>query len=230
MLQKLLKNPDRRTMSLSLLSFGLVSTTARAQTRAFTIVALGDSLTAGFGVRRSEAFPARLDARLKSAGYPVRIANAGLSGDTTAGALARFDFAVPQGTNGLLLAIGANDMLQGMSPAAASRNIEAIIVRAKARNIRVALLGMRAPTNWGAPYRTAFDAIYPNLARKYNLALDPFVLAGVALNPALNQADGIHPTPIGADRIAARLVPFTARAFGLRASARPAAPVPSKRS
>ena len=193
-------------------------------------MALGDSLTAGYGVRRSEAFPARLDARLKGAGYPVRIANAGLSGDTSAGALARFDFAVPQGTSGLLLGIGANDMLQGMSPAAARANIEAIIVRAKARGIRVALLGMRAPTNWGAPYRTAFDAIYPNLARKYNLALDPFVLAGVALNPALNQADGIHPTPIGADRIAARLVPFTARAFGLRASARPAAPVPSKRS
>lgn len=221
MLLKSSDHIDRRTLAFGLLGLGLVCTKATAQTRPYTIVALGDSLTAGFGVRRSEAFPARLDARLKAAGYGVRIANAGLSGDTTAGALARFDFAVPQGTNGLLLGIGANDMLQGISPATAKLNIEAIIVRAKARGIRVALLGMRAPTNWGAAYRTAFDAIYPSLARKHGLSLDPFVLEGVALNPALNQADGIHPTPVGADRIAARLVPFTARAFGLRAVLRP---------
>jgi acyl-CoA thioesterase I len=216
MLQKSPRILDRRTLSLGLISATLTASAAQSQGRPYTIVALGDSLTAGFGVRRSEAFPARLDARLKAAGYLVRIANAGLSGDTTAGALARFDFAVPQGTNGLLLAIGANDMLQGMNPASAKANIEAMILRAKARGIRVALLGMRAPTNWGALYRTAFDAIYPSLAAKHSLALDPFVLEGVALNPALNQADGIHPTPVGADRIAARLVPFTARAFGLR--------------
>jgi acyl-CoA thioesterase I len=159
---------------------------------------------------------------LKAAGYMVRIANAGLSGDTSAGALARFDFAVPQGTNGLLLAIGANDMLQGTSPIAARDNIDAMIVKAKARNIRVVLLGMRAPTNWGAQYRTSFDAIYPALARKHGLSLDPFVLEGVALNPSLNQSDGIHPTAVGADRIAARLTPFVARAFGLRASTPPA--------
>lgn len=220
MLQKNAPQIDRRAFNFGLLGLGLVGSQAQAQTqtRPYTIVALGDSLTAGFGVRRSEALPARLDSRLKAAGYGVRIINAGLSGDTSAGALARFDFAVPQGTNGLLLAIGANDMLQGMSPAAAKSNIEAIIVRAKARGIRVALLGMRAPTNWGAPYRTAFDAIYPTLARKHSLPLDPFVLEGVALNPALNQADGIHPTPLGADRIAARLTPFTVRAFGLRAA------------
>ena len=224
----MLPNPsarlNRRAFGLSLVGASIFAPDLSAQTRPYTIVALGDSLTAGFGVRRSEAFPARLDARLKAAGYLVRIANAGLSGDTTAGALARFDFAVPQGTNGLLLGIGANDMLQGMSPGAASRNIEAIIVRAKARGIRVALLGMRAPTNWGTQYRAAFDTIYPTLARKHGVALDPFVLEGVALNPALNQADGIHPTPIGADRIAARLVPFTARAFGLRVT-----PIPAKR-
>lgn len=218
MLQLSSKFPSRRRFGLALLGSALATNTVQAQTRPYTIVALGDSLTAGFGVRRSEAFPARLDARLKAAGYPVRIANAGLSGDTSAGALARFDFAVPTGTNGLLLAIGANDMLQGTSPVAARNNIEAIIVRAKARGIRVVLLGMRAPTNWGAAYRAAFDGIYPALARKHGLSLDPFVLEGVALNPLLNQADGIHPTPIGADQIAARLTPFVARAFGLRAS------------
>jgi acyl-CoA thioesterase I len=215
---------DRRAFGLGLVGAGLVSSGALAQGRPYTIVALGDSLTAGFGLRRSEAFPARLDARLKAAGYPVRIVNAGLSGDTTAGALGRFDFAVPNGTNGLLLAIGNNDMLQGQSPANALRNIEAIIVRAKARGIRVALLGARAPTNWGAAYRASFDAIYPSLARKHGLALDPFLLQGIALVPALNQADGIHPTAVGADRIAARLVPFVASSFGLRA-----AQVPAKR-
>jgi acyl-CoA thioesterase I len=208
----------RRATALGLLGASLSAQAVRAQGRPYTIVALGDSLTAGFGVRRSEAFPARLDARLRAAGYGVRVVNAGLSGDTTAGALARFDFAVPRGTNGLLLAIGANDMLQGLSPTAARANIEAIIVRAKARDIRVVLLGMRAPTNWGAAYRRAFDAIYPELARKHGLALDPFILEGVALNPALNQADGIHPTPAGAERIATRIAPFVARSFGLRAT------------
>lgn len=210
---------SRRTLGWGLLGLALGGPPAQAQGRPFTIVALGDSLTAGLGLRRSEAFPARLDARLKASRYPVRIVNAGLSGDTTAGALARFDFAVPNGTNGILIGIGGNDMLQGMPPAAALRNIEAMIVRAKARGIRVALLGMRAPTNWGTAYRTAFDAIYPSLARKHGVALDPFLLEGVALNPALNQADGIHPTAIGADRMAARLVPFVVRTFGLRASA-----------
>lgn len=211
---------DRRALGLGLFGFGLCANTVQAQTRPYTIVALGDSLTAGFGVRRSEAFPARLDARLRAQGYTARVVNAGLSGDTSAGALARFDFAVPRGTNGLLLAIGANDMLQGLSPVAARNNIEAIIMRAKARGLRVALLGMRAPTNWGVAYRTAFDGIYPALARKHGLALDPFLLDGVALNPALNQADGIHPNPVGADRIATRLTPFVTQSFGLRATTR----------
>lgn len=219
MLQNSLLLTHRRALILGVTGLALGGRGALAQSRPYSIVALGDSLTAGLGLTRSQAFPARLSARLKSAGYQVLIANAGLSGDTTAGALARFDFAVPKGTNGLLLAIGANDMLQGMSPAAAQRNIDTIIVRAKARGIAVALLGMRAPTNWGRAYRAAFDGIYPALARKHKLPLDPFVLEGIALNPALNQADGIHPTAVGADRIAARLVPFTARAFGLRAGA-----------
>jgi acyl-CoA thioesterase-1 len=211
---------DRRAFGLGLIGLGATSLPARAQSRPYTIVALGDSLTAGFGLRRSEALPARIDARLRASGFNTRVINAGVSGDTTAGALARFDFAVPAGTNGLLLAVGANDMLQGLPTAAAQRNIEAIIVRAKARGLRVALLGMRAPTNWGAAYRASFDAIYPTLARKHGLALDPFVLEGVALMPALNQSDGIHPTAQGADRIAARLTPFVARAFGLRANNR----------
>lgn len=207
---------DRRAFGLGLLGAAAATPSAFAQARPFTIVALGDSLTAGFGLRRSEAFPARLDAILQMARFPVRVVNAGLSGDTSAGALARFDFAVPAGTGGLLLGIGGNDMLQGLPPAAAMANIEAMIVRAKARGVRVALLGMRAPTNWGRAYRTAFDAIYPTLARKHGLALDPFLLQGVALDPALNLADGIHPNVVGAQRIANRLAPFVVRSFGLR--------------
>ena len=222
MLQKSSHSPTRRALVTGGIGACLGATSLNAQanktatSRPFSIVALGDSLTAGFGIKRSEAFPARLEARLKAIGYQVRIANAGLSGDTSAGALARFDFAVPSGTDGLLLAIGANDMLQGRSPEDAKRAIEAILVRAKARGLRVALLGMRAPSNWGADYRKRFDAIYPTLAAKYGVALDPFVLEGVALVPSLNQSDGIHPNPIGADRIAARLTPFIAKSFGLK--------------
>ncbi|MEN9855665.1 MAG: hypothetical protein RLZZ157_791, partial [Pseudomonadota bacterium] len=145
------------------------------------------------------------------------------SGDTSAGALARFDYAVPKGVNGLIIAIGANDMLQGQSPKAALANIEAIIQKAKARKLSIAILGMRAPSNWGAAYRKEFDAIYPALAKKYGLALDPFVLEGVALDPKLNQSDGIHPNATGADAIAARLTPFVVRAFKLRKQVPPAA-------
>jgi acyl-CoA thioesterase-1 len=222
MLQKSSHSPTRRALVTGGVGACLWAPSLNAQPsktaiqRPYSIVALGDSLTAGFGIKRSEAFPARLEARLKAAGYQVRIANAGLSGDTSAGALARFDFAVPSGTDGLVLAIGANDMLQGRSPEDAKRAIEAILVRAKARGLKVALLGMRAPSNWGADYRRRFDAIYPTLAAKYALPLDPFVLEGVALVPSLNQSDGIHPNPIGADRIAARLTPFIAKSFGLK--------------
>jgi acyl-CoA thioesterase I len=222
MLQKSSHSPTRRALVTggAASCLGVPSLNAQASKtatqRPYSIVALGDSLTAGFGIKRSEAFPARLEARLKAAGYQVRIANAGLSGDTSAGALARFDFAVPRGTDGLLLAIGANDMLQGRSPEDAKRAIEAILVRAKSRGLKVALLGMRAPSNWGADYRRRFDAIYPTLAAKYGVALDPFVLEGVALVPSLNQSDGIHPNPTGADRIAARLTPFIAKSFGLK--------------
>jgi acyl-CoA thioesterase I len=222
-------DPSRRALVLASLAAaaasGMAATQARAQAtrRPFTIVAFGDSLTAGFGLPRNQAFPARLQARLTAAGYHVRIVNAGLSGDTTAGGLARFDFAVPRGADAVLIGLGANDMLQGMSPQAAQRNLDAMILAAKAKRTRVALLGMRAPTNWGADYARSFDGLYPALAKKHSVALDPFLLQGVALDPSLNQSDGIHPNARGADAIAARLVPFVARAFGLRPLPRPAA-------
>ena len=134
---------------------------------------------------------------------------------TTASALARFDFAVPRGTNGVFIAIGGNDLLQGLPVAQARANIDAMIRAGKARGARVAIAGMRAPANWGATYRRTFDAMYPDLARIHGIALDPFLLDGVALNPRLNQSDGIHPNAAGAARIAARLVPFITRAYRL---------------
>jgi acyl-CoA thioesterase-1 len=195
----------------------LLPQAAAAQTT--SIVVLGDSLTAGFGLRADQAFPARLEARLKAQGYGVRIQNAGVSGDTTAGGLARLDFSVPRTAQGVLVALGGNDMLQGLPVAAAQRNLDQILTRLKARGQRVALSGMRAPANWGAAYQKSFDAIYPALARKHGAPLDPFLLEGIALDARLNQQDGIHPNAVGADRIAARLAPFIVRAFALRRAA-----------
>jgi acyl-CoA thioesterase I len=127
---------------------------------------------------------------------------------------------VPRGTNGVMIAIGGNDLLQGLPVSQARANIDAMIRAGKARNARVALAGMRAPANWGASYRRDFDAMYPDLARIHSIPLDPFLLEGVALDRRLNQSDGIHPNAAGAARIATRLVPFITRSFGLSAAAR----------
>jgi acyl-CoA thioesterase I len=210
---------DRRQI-LAALAIGSVLTPAvsRGQTRPFSLVMLGDSVTAGFGLRRTEAPPARMETRLQRAGVNIRVANAGVSGDTSAGGLARFSFAVPDGTDAVLIALGGNDMLQGVDPDETRANLDGMIRAAKARGIRPALSGMQAPSNWGADYRARFDAIWPALARTHRIPLDPFLLAGVALDPALNQPDGIHPTAPGADRIAVRLSLFAIASFGLRAT------------
>lgn len=191
----------------------LVPASAYARTR--TIVALGDSLTAGFGLKAGEAFPARLEALLKAQGKDVAIRNAGLSGDTTSGGLARLDFATQGPIDGVMLGLGANDMLQGRPVAQAQANLDAMLTRLRARRLPVLLLGMRAPSNWGADYQRAFDGLYPALARKHGAALYPFLLDGVALDPKLNQRDGIHPNAAGAALIARRLAPTFIRAFNL---------------
>lgn len=203
-------NLTRRTV----LAGGLAAATpALARTR--TIVALGDSLTAGFGLRAGEAFPARLEALLKAQGKDVAIRNAGLSGDTTAGGLARLAFATQAPVDGVMVGLGANDMLQGRPVADARANLDAILTRLRGRRLPVVLLGMRAPTNWGADYQRAFDGLYPALARKHGATLYPFLLDGVALDPKLNQRDGIHPNAQGAALIARRLAPVVIRAFSL---------------
>lgn len=171
------------------------------------IVALGDSLTAGLGLPPNDTLPDVLQRLLRAKGLSVDVQNAGVSGDTTAGGLARLDWAVPDGTDAVMLGLGANDMLMGLTPERASANLEVIIERLKARNIAVLLLGMRASRSLGDEYANAFDRIYPGIAEKHGVLFYPFLLDGVALDPGLNQPDGIHPTAAGVRVIAERLLP-----------------------
>jgi acyl-CoA thioesterase-1 len=175
--------------------------------RPVKIVAFGDSLTAGFGLAASEAFPAKLEKALKARGLAVEVANAGVSGDTTSGGLARLDWAVPEGTDAVIVELGANDMLRGTDPRTARRALEEIVRRLTERRIAVLLAGMRAAPNLGAEYAQKFEAIYPELAAKYDVVFYPFFLDGIAAESRLNQRDGLHPTKAGVDAIVARILP-----------------------
>ena len=176
------------------------------------VAILGDSITAGYGLPARDALPAQLEAALAAAGTPVRVRAAGVSGDTTAGALARLDFSIQDDTDLCVVALGGNDLLQGIEPATMRANLEAIITRLKARNIPVLLAGMQAPPSYGA-YATDFAAVFEGLARDHDIPLYPFLLDGVALDPALNQDDGIHPNAAGVKVIAQRLAPVVAGAL-----------------
>lgn len=208
-------NTTRRTLVVAALGAALPAPVL-AQKRPFMLTVLGDSLIAGYGVRREEAIPARLEAALKARGLAVRVVNAGVSGDTSADVLARLDFSAPKETNGVLVAVGGNDMLRGLPPDQMRANLDAILAGLKAKGVRAALAGMRAPANLGAAYVRAFDAAFVTVARARGAPLYPFLLDGVALNPKLNQPDGIHPNAEGARIVADRLAPFVATAFGLK--------------
>jgi acyl-CoA thioesterase I len=184
------------------------------EARTVRIVALGDSLTAGYGLRAEQAFPVRLERLLKARGHDVQVANAGVSGDTTAGGLARLGWAVPEGTDAVVLELGANDALRALSPEKAKANLDAIITKLKARGIAVLLAGMRAPRNLGDDYANRFDRIFPELAAKHDVILYPFFLAGIALDPKLNLRDGIHPNAAGIDVIAERILPAVEELIG----------------
>ncbi|QFU15086.1 arylesterase [Microvirga thermotolerans] len=171
------------------------------------LVALGDSLTAGYGLPQGTAFPAVLEKALKAKGYNVEIANAGVSGDTASGGLDRLDWSVPDGTDGVILELGANDMLRGLDPAIPRRAIETIVERLKARGIPVMLAGMAASRNLGADYAEKFDSLYRDIAEKHGLVLYPFFLDGVAGDPSLNLQDGLHPTARGIEIVVARILP-----------------------
>jgi acyl-CoA thioesterase-1 len=180
---------------------------ARAEDETVTLALLGDSLTAGYGLATADALPARLAAAFAEGGRMVRVIDAGVSGDTTAGGLARLDWVLADGPDVVLVELGANDALRGLPPEEALANLDAILGRLRERGIAALLAGMKAPRNLGADYAAAFDAIYPTLARRHGVALYPFFLEGVALDPSLNQADGLHPNAAGVARIVEGILP-----------------------
>lgn len=171
------------------------------------LAVLGDSLTAGYGLPLEAAFPARLEKALRAKGLKVDVLNAGVSGDTTTGGRDRLDWSIPDGTDAVIVELGANDALRGVDPAVTRAALEEIIKRLQARKMSVMLAGMYAPPNYGSDYAAKFDPIYPDLAKTYGLPLYPFFLDGVAADRKLNQADGMHPTAEGVDAIVQRIVP-----------------------
>ncbi|CAN5814880.1 arylesterase [soil metagenome] len=190
------------------------------------IAFLGDSLAAGYGVSPAQAIPVRLEAALRKEGRNVTVINHGVSGDTTAGGLARVDWMMADKPDIVIVELGGNDVLRGTDPATTERNLDAIITKLKEAGVTVWLAGMLAPRNYGSEYATQFDGLYKRLADKHKVALYPFFLDGVAADPALNQPDGIHPTAKGVDVIVERLLPFVTKnlddyAASVRRPARP---------
>ena len=198
-------------MHILVLMFGLMTAlpvAARADAvKPVKLVVLGDSLSAGLGLPANEAFPAKLQKALKDKGLDVDITNAGVSGDTASGGRDRLDWSVAQGTEAVMVELGANDALRGIDPAVTRGALTVIVTRLKARGIAVMLCGMLAPPNYGSDYAAKFNAIYPDLAKQFGVTLYPFYLDGVAADPKLNQADGIHQTAAGVDIFVAKMVP-----------------------
>jgi acyl-CoA thioesterase I len=178
------------------------------------LLAFGDSLTAGLGLPASGAFPARLEARLRGEGVDVTIVNAGVSGDTTTDGLARLDWALGDKPDFVILALGANDALRGIDPKIVRANLDKMIDKIQASGAKLLLMGMMAPPNWGADYKRAFDQIYPDVAKAHGVPLYPFFLDGVAMDPALNQADGLHPNARGVAIMVDRIAPLVAKLIG----------------
>ena len=188
----------------------LLANIGPAAAREVRILAFGDSLTSGFGLPPAQSFPAQLEKRLRADGTNARVTNAGASGDTTSGGLARLDWALADKPDVVILELGANDMLRGTDPASVRANLDAMIAKIKAGGAKVLLAGMRALPNWGKEYRRDFDRIYPELARAHDAALYPFFLEGVATVPELNQPDGLHPNARGVAVIVDGIAPLVA--------------------
>lgn len=178
-----------------------------AEARTVRIVAFGDSLTAGYGLPASAAFPARLEAALKAKGLDVKVENAGVSGETASQGLARLDWSIGEGTDAVIVELGANDMLRGLNPATTRAALTEIVQRLRARGITVLLAGMKAAPNLGKPYQETFDAIFPELAAAEGVQLYPFFLDGVAGDRSLIQPDGLHPNAEGVRRIVSGILP-----------------------
>jgi acyl-CoA thioesterase-1 len=201
-------------LGFSLMAGGtaLAQTSATAPAKPIKMVVLGDSLSAGLGLPGPAAFPARLQKTLNNNGIEVDMINAGVSGDTTSGGRDRLDWSVPEGTEAVILELGANDALRGVDPKVTRSALTDILTRLKARGIAVLLCGMYAPPNYGSDYAARFNAIYPELAKSFGVPLYPFFLEGVATEAKLNQADGLHPTAEGVDTIVRNILP-TVQAF-----------------
>ena len=187
---------------------------ATAPAKPVKMVVLGDSLSAGLGLSAQAAFPARLQKALNDKGIKVDMTNAGVSGDTTSGGRDRLDWSIPEGTDAVILELGANDALRGIDPAVSRAALTDILTRLKARKIAVLLCGMQAPPNYGSDYAAKFNAIYPELAKSFGVPLYPFFLEGVAAEARLNQADGIHPTAEGVDIIVKNILPMVEALVG----------------
>ena len=206
----------RRLINMSLLSLALLVGALGAHGAAAPrkLLVLGDSLTAGYGLPPEAAFPVRLETALREGGLEVTVVNAGVSGDTTAGGLARLDWTLADKPDGVIVELGANDGLRGLDPKVTYDNLDGILTRLAQRGIPVLLTGMYAPPNLGRDYGQAFNAVFPRLAEKHGVLFYPFFLDGVAADPALNQPDGIHPNPRGVEVIVQRILPLVRKLIG----------------
>lgn len=207
---------NRRSVIAALLGSLASLATARAQPASdqpIKIAMLGDSLTAGYGLRAEEALPSQLEKRLRDGGLSVTIANHGVSGDTSEGGLQRLDWMLGDKPDIVIVALGGNDALRGLDPKQTEQNLDQIVGRLRADGVPVVLAGMLAPRNFGSTYAQAFDGLYPRVAAKHGANLYPFLLEGVAMDQALNQPDGIHPNARGAAVIAEKLAPVVRQAI-----------------
>ncbi|HEY4076229.1 MAG TPA: arylesterase [Rhizomicrobium sp.] len=186
----------------------IMATAGSALAKPVKILALGTSLTQGYGLPPGTEFTVQLQAALKRAGIDAAVTNAGVSADTSAGGLSRLDWSLADHPDAVILELGSNDMLRGTPPSETEKNLRAILDRLKGAHVKVLLTGMHAQRNLGADYVRQFDGIYPRIAKDYDVLFYPFFLDGVALNPKLNQADGMHPNPEGVKVIVTRMLPY----------------------
>lgn len=199
---------------LALVLTAALPASVAAESKPLTILAFGDSLVAGFGLGSRDGFTAKLEAALRAKGVEARIVNAGLSGDTSAGGLARLDWALEPKPDFAIVELGGNDGLRGLDPAQTRANLDAILTKLRTKGVPALLAGMYAPPNMGPDYGQAFNALYPELAKKHGVAFYPFFLEGVAADAALNQPDGIHPNAKGVDIIVERILPHVLKLIG----------------
>ena len=202
-----------------LLTIGAAPLPAAETQKPITLIAFGDSLTAGYQLPRPDGFPAQLQVALEAKGYKVQVINAGVSGDTTSGGLERLDWTLQNGADAVILELGANDMLRGIDPKVPRANLDKMLGILKSRGIDVLLVGMHAINNMGDGYKELFEAIYPDLAAKHAVQFYPHFMEGIKIDPSFLQADGLHPTAKGIAEIVKRILP-DAEALVKKAAAR----------